>query len=301
MMHPTPPVLLGKERFIADFGAAVAERTPFAAGKIGFSEQYWLNYPVMLESTPERRRIDAYEVALRHHFERQSGVFPSDPAFAREFVAQYAQQLRALDWIGLFGTALEPRLIQYHELSCRFVASIDMEPDRSIAANEALCYLPHLRGARLLLVAPFADLLCARANQQTFERVWARTGKPWFHPACVAAVEFPYGFDPATRARFATLWDLRDFIAARIDAIDYDVALIAAGGLGIPLAAHVKRSGRVALSLGGHLQVLFGVLGQRWRERRSWRRKYFNEAWIDMPERYRPRGWQQLTDGGAYW
>lgn len=295
------PVLQPKQRFVEDLGAAVAARASRAAGKIGSSEQHWMYYPLLLASISDRRRIRAYEIALRDHLERQAGVFPSDPRFAREFVAQHAEAVRELDWLGLFRTQLEPPLIEHHRLPCRFIASKDMEPDRSCPANEERCYLPHFRGARLLLVAPFADLLRERANAPTFERVWSRTGKPWFHPASVAAVEFPYGFDEETRRRFATVWELRDFVAARIDAIDYDVALIAAGGLGIPLAAHVKRSGRVGISLGGHLQVLFGVLGQRWRERESWRRRYFNDAWIDMPERYRPRRWRQLTDGGAYW
>lgn len=131
--------------------------------------------------------------------------------------------------------------------------------------------------------------------------MWSRIGKRWFFPARVAAVEFPYAFEAETRTRFRTVLELRDHICARIDAIDFDVALIAAGGLGIPLAAHIKRSGRVALSLGGHLQVLFGVLGERWRHRESWRRRYFNESWIDLPERYKPANWRQLTDGGAYW
>lgn len=276
-------------------------RAGFAAGKLGFSEQYWLNYPRVLGAGGDRRAIRAYELGLRTHLERQSGIYPPTPEFAREFVVRYASDLRELDVIGLFGTGMETELIAHHGARGALIPFKSMEPDRSVPADDASCYLPFLHGRRLLIVAPFADLLRERATQDTFERVWSCIGKGWFHPAQVESIEFPYGFDRSTRARFPTALDLYGWICSRIDSHQFDVALIAAGGLAIPLAAHIKRSGRIGISLGGHLQVLFGVLGRRWRSREWWAQHYFNEAWIDMPERYRPPHWQQLTDGGAYW
>lgn len=302
MDDPPPTSMIGKADFVSLFARSLSGgRQGFAAGKLGFSEQYWLNYPRVLSAGGDRRAIRAYELGLRTHLERQSGVYPTTPEFAREFVVRYASDLRELDVIGLFGTGMETELIAHHRARGALIPYKSMEPDRSVPADDASCYLPLLRGRRLLIVAPFADLLRERATQDTFERVWSRIGKRWFHPAQVDSVEFPYGFDPATQARHLTALDLCDWICGRIDSREFDVALIAAGGLAIPLAAHIKRSGRIAISLGGHLQVLFGVLGQRWRLRESWSRRYFNDAWIDMPERYRPPHWQQLTDGGAYW
>ena len=78
------------------------------------------------------------------------------------------------------------------------------------------------------------------------------------------------------------------------------MALIAAGGLGLPLAGFVKKLGRVGISLGGHLQVLFGVNGNRWRDRVSWQQRYFNEWWVDLPATYRPSA-PVVTDDAAYW
>ena len=294
--------MLHARTFIASVASALQQPgTGFAAGKLGFSEQYLLNYPRVLATVSDPRALRAYELGFRAHLERQSGVYPCSPQFMREFVARYAHDLRALDAIGVFGTRIETELVEFHGLPGALMPYKCMEPDRSSPADESACYLPLFRDRRLLIVAPFADLLRDRANERTFEQVWARTGKRWFHPAQVESLEFPYGFDPATHARFPTALDLCDWICARIDALQFDVALIAAGGLANPIAARIKRSGRIGISLGGHLQVLFGVLGQRWRSRESWARRYFNDAWIDMPERYRPPNWEQLTDGGAYW
>ena len=43
----------------------------------------------------------------------------------------------------------------------------------------------------------------------------------------------------------------------------------------------------------------FGVLGGRWRSNERWQRRYFNEAWIDMPERYVPDYAETVIDD--YW
>jgi hypothetical protein len=50
----------------------------------------------------------------------------------------------------------------------------------------------------------------------------------------------------------------------------------------------VKARGKAAIALGGHLQVLFGVGGRRWWERPDWQRDYINDAWIEVPDRYKP-------------
>ena len=95
--------------------------------------------------------------------------------------------------------------------------------------------------------------------------------------------------------------ELRRHIDDELGRRDFDVALIATGGLGIPIAARVKALGKVGISLGGHRQVLFGVLGKRWRDRSDWQTASFNDAWVDLPASYRPSVTTALTDGGASW
>ena len=50
----------------------------------------------------------------------------------------------------------------------------------------------------------------------------------------------------------------------QIDKVDYDVVLIGCGAYGLPLAAHCKRQGKKVIHLGGVLQLLFGIRGNRW-------------------------------------
>ena len=84
-----------------------------------------------------------------------------------------------------------------------------------------------------------------------------------------------------------------------IEKKDFDIALVAAAGLSLPIVAKAKQMGKIAISLGGDLQVLFGVRGNRWRNKERWRKDYFNEWWIDMPEKYKPK--EVGFCEGAYW
>ena len=44
------------------------------------------------------------------------------------------------------------------------------------------------------------------------------------------------------------------------------MALIACGGLGMLLAAHLRMTNRSSVYVGGWLQVWFGIMGSRWDE-----------------------------------
>jgi hypothetical protein len=279
-----------KAELIAGIARALVQDHGYAAGKVGNSEQAILQYPVLLEHECDPLRLNAFELVLSHKSLRHSGIFPASTEFLRIFSDAYANAFRRLDCVGLISDAWpqNEEVLRYHRYSGLTIHFRDQEPDRSVPSNEAQCYLPLCRGRRVLIVSPFAELLQERATRETFEAVWRKTGKPWFAPASVEALQIPYGWSPATWTRFPTALDLLVDIRRQLDAASFDVALIGAGLLGSMIAVAVKERGKVGLSLGGHLQIVFGVNGSRWRERVNWQRNYFNDTWIDVPEQYRP-------------
>lgn len=300
-LHSLVPGRLGRRvDFLEQVRAAIVLGRGYAVGKIGHSEKTWLYYPLMLDREVAPAARVAFETAMGYHALRHSGLFPSDPAFLRRYAEFYGPTLQSLDCVGLFRqhAEMQAEILTAYRVTSLLVPYKDHEPDRSSPDDPNNCYLPALRDRKLLLVSPFARLLQARANEETFEAVWRKTGKRWFAPARVEAVEFPYGFSPDTQRRYGTVLSLLEEIQDRIAACDFDVALIGAGGLGIPLASFVKGLGKVGISLGGHIQVVFGVLGARWREKADWNERYFNPDWIDMPPQYRPLPGESAED---YW
>ena len=280
-----------RAEFIAAFATAIEDRQGWAGGKLGGTERTVLDYPRVLETERDVVRRRAFEQVVAYKACRLAGVFPADTRFLESWTRDFSAAVRSLDSVGFFATALPhtARLITYHGIAGELVDQRDQQFDRSTPADASRCWLPLLRGKRLLLVCPFASLLQQRATRETFEAVWAKTGRTWFDPASVGAVDFAYGIDESTQQRYGSCGELMETIVADIERNEFDVALIAAGALGIPLAVRVKALGRVGLSLGGVLQVLFGVHGERWLAMEKWRERFINDAWIRVPERYAPR------------
>lgn len=288
---------------IQKINASVLQKNGFAMGKLGFSEQFLLGYLPFKATNPGNIQLKAYEAMLRYHCEFQFGIFPTDTSFLHEFAQFYTKHVQQIDILGLFQADQEEKIIIESGLNALFIPYQLTEPDRSLPANESNCYLPFFEGKKLLIISPYAELLKSRANRDTFESVWHNIGKKWFFVSEISSCEIPYSYKNSiqTHQSFKNSIDLYNTICTRIDRMDYDIALIGAGALGLPIASYLKSQGKIAISLGGHLQVLFGVGGGRWNKDEFWIRNYINQHWIDMPENYHPENKSMLTDNSAYW
>ncbi|MGH8020715.1 MAG: hypothetical protein ACREIA_21005, partial [Opitutaceae bacterium] len=101
------------------------------------------------------------------------------------------------------------------------------------------------------------------------------------------------------RIGFRTWFEAFDDLRDRVAATSFDVALVACGAYGLPLAAAIKRMGRQAIHLGGSLQLMFGIRGRRWD---AWPSisSLLNEHWTAPLDTERPpRFWR--VEGGCYW
>jgi len=99
---------------------------------------------------------------------------------------------------------------------------------------------------------------------------------------------------------FKSWFDALQYMEDEIDKVDYDVALIGCGAYGMPLAAHCKKMGKKAVHLGGSLQLLFGIRGNRWETEQDIYMQFMNEHWVRPLESERPAGAQNV-ENACYW
>jgi hypothetical protein len=86
-----------------------------------------------------------------------------------------------------------------------------------------------------------------------------------------------------------------------IELIDFEIALVAAGPFGLPLASAIKKIGKKAVHVGGALQLLFGIKGNRWEEREEFL-GYINDNWIKPDVSEIPSlDIKSKIDNGSYW
>lgn len=88
-----------------------------------------------------------------------------------------------------------------------------------------------------------------------------------------------------------------ELLKCRIDKTNSDIYLVSCGSYGLPICDYIKSKKKNAVYVGGLLQMLFGLRGNRWDER-PFMNKYYNEHWkypTKKPEN------AELVEGSCYW
>lgn len=163
-----------------------------------------------------------------------------------------------------------------------------------------------LEGKRIVVVHPFAKLIEQQYQNHRSELFANPDVLPLFELRTVQAVQSIGG----DRQDFADWFEALDWMKQEIDKEDYDIALIGCGAYGFPLAAHCKRQGKKSVHLGGALQLLFGIRGNRWDDPMYGVKEWGipegmysslpNEHWVRPGEIGRPKNAEQV-EGACYW
>lgn len=163
-----------------------------------------------------------------------------------------------------------------------------------------------LKGKRVVVVNFLADLMEYQYRENRTKLFRNPDILPEFDFRGVRAV-LTYAGDTDG---FQTWFDALKWMEDEIDKKDYDICIIGCGAYGFPLAAHVKRSGKKAIHLGGATQLLFGIKGNRWEDPmygvKEWglpERYYlnmFNEYWKKAGDQFKP-SYADNIEGACYW
>lgn len=154
----------------------------------------------------------------------------------------------------------------------------------------------YLENRKILVVHPFAESIIQQYNKR--ELLFANKDVlPEF--ASLTVIKAVQSIGGETNG-FKSWFDALQYMEDEIDKVDYDVALIGCGAYGMPLAAHCKKMGKKAVHLGGSLQLLFGIRGNRWETEQDIYMQFMNEHWVRPLESERPAGAQNV-ENACYW
>ncbi|WP_282148867.1 hypothetical protein [Algibacter lectus] len=161
-----------------------------------------------------------------------------------------------------------------------------------------------LKGKKVLVVHPFNETIESQYKKRSL--LFDKDILPEFELITIQAVQSLGTGDH----RFADWFEALKFMQNEIDKTDYDICLIGAGAYGFPLAAHVKRTGKKAIHMGGSLQLLFGIKGRRWEDPNYGVKEWgiptgsysnlMNEHWVRPGDHLKPKNAQQV-EGACYW
>jgi hypothetical protein len=194
-----------------------------------------------------------YSPILRKQLLENVGIHPNDRTHLDSFCETFVRAADQLDMLACQG----------HPGECAIIKRVPNRPLVRLRAFESWLH-PHpwsaaLGGKRVVVITPFAKSVTTQ---------FARRAEIWrdqnvLPPCELRAVRMP--LSPGLVAPVHRSWRERlDALIEDLEGAPYDVILVGAGGLSLPLVAHAKAQGKVGFHLGGHTQILFGITGRRW-------------------------------------
>lgn len=217
-----------------------------------------------------------------------AGLRPRSRGLYRQFAELARDALRQTDFLEVWQTPYEHAIIQALHLRSRCFSGELLSPTMDCTPH----WLEALSGKRVLVVSPFVASIEQQLSK--LSSVWSTRR---FDPLPrLQTIPFPYLIEKGCQQRWPDVWDR---IRKEVETRDYDVALFGCGGLGLPLAAAAKKTGRIGIHMGGLLQLVFGIYGQRHLEQ-PWHRRWINDSWVRPSVAERPHCAANL-ENGCYW
>ena len=242
-----------------------------------------------------------WEDNVKDQMTRWSGFFPSTDENLMKFGELMVEDSKQVDVLGSWID--NERFMQpYMSPTLQKIHLHVLEPFWSCKPWSRI-----LHGKRIVVVHPFAATINTqyqKSRQYLFDN---QNILPKFSSLRLVKAVQSLGGDNSC---FKNWFEALEWMKNEIDKEEYDVCLIGCGAYGFPLAAHVKRTGKQAVHLGGALQLLFGIQGNRWEDPNYGVKEWgivqglysnlMNEYWVRPSENEKSNN-AKAVEGGCYW
>lgn len=261
-------------------GHAITEGKPFWAGRFGDTELKMVYQTLLHRMHPEK---DDRETALRQLC-TNAGFFPYDMNLGEQFTDKMLEVCSHIDLLGEWRRYMEDYIYFKYQPNTKLTQLLHLEPWNmyKFPHSSVKPWSAALKGKRVVVIHPFEESIRAQYEKKRvhiFERIFdAEDILPEFELITLKAVQTIAG---ERDSRFATWFEALDWMVSQCRKINFDVAIIGCGAYGFPLAAEIKKMGKIAIHLGGATQLMFGIIGHRWEdEYTDFCRDVVNEYWV---------------------
>ena len=236
-------------------------------------------------------RVDMLTAVEVNALKNNAGFWPLDKISIHKFAEIYANSAREIDILcaGFWFPKIE-ECYEWYSPNVSLVSSLMQRPfwhDTSWTWT--------LQGKKVLVIHPFAKLIEQQYSKRN-DLFSTRNILPEMDLKVYQAVQSMGGNNPEFLSWFDALKKMED----EISKIEFDVALIGCGAYGMPIGAFIKaRLYKMAIHIGGTLQLLFGIKGKRWDNSEPFCDLY-NECWVRPTEDLRPKNYKTVEEG-CYW
>ena len=261
---------------------AIKEGKPFMAARFGTTEGaalYQYHRMNLLKSK--------YDNSHLKRMCNNAGFFPEDKSYLFKWAELETEACSSVDLLGTMNFLGEEYIVK------KYCSHAELMPNGGLG-SATYGWAPVLEGKKVLVIHPFAETIENQYLNHREEIFPGTNALPLFDLQCIKAVQT---IADESDERFLNWFEALDYMTEEIKNKDFDVALIGCGAYGFLLASRVKEMGKIAVHMGGSLQTLFGIKGNRWDKNES---VPYNDAWVYPSEKETPKGFEKV-EGGCYW
>lgn len=213
----------------------------------------------------------------------------------KTFSELYMEALSDTDILGAWGTAFSSIESKFVNKIPHFVPVAMTAPwiQPHLAATNSTPWAAALEKKKVLVISPFINSI-----EKQFINIKKIFPDSNFHNFHLITLKSPMTISTKYPVEKTWLQQL-NAVKAKMDVIDFDVALVSAGSYSFPLAHHAKKIGKTGIHAGGGLQLFFGIMGKRW-EKSDYLIKIVNDSWIRPSKEETPDS-ASLVENGCYW
>lgn len=256
---------------------AILDGEPYMFGRYGSTEIHCVTkYLLANKGLMDSINLKELESPCFHN-----GLFPVTEEIISKFAHLMMESSYQVDLYGTFRMVMEGYYIKKHMKSNVILSHLSMM-DFWLYEKP---FTSALKGKKVLIVHPLAETIIKQYKKR--ELLFDNPDVlPEFDLKTLKAVQTVAG---QRDERFSNWFEALDYMYEEALKIDFDVAIIGCGAYGFPLAAKLKKIGKVAIHMGGVTQMLFGIKGARW-DIHPEASKLYNEHWVrpdikDVPEK----------------
>lgn len=223
-----------------------------------------------------------------------TGFFPRDPSLIPKFSELMLQDVKEINIAGSYWAGLDDFFLSSNEPKTEMVEFEHLNP----LMGEGKNWLAGLQGKKVLVVHPFV-----RSIESQYKKRQLLFPEPDFLPEFELITYKAVQSQAYEKTEFKDWFEALDSMKQGIDKLDFDLAILGCGAYGLPLAAHIKRSGKTAFHLGGATQLIFGIRGNRWETEEKYKKglKVFpNQYWVRPSSEETPKR-ADLVEDACYW
>lgn len=218
-----------------------------------------------------------------------AGFFPPSINAVQKFADLVVQDAKQIDILGSYSD-MSRHFIKATLSQASLIPIVDLEP-----FWHPLHWTQCLNEKKVLVVHSMPDTIKSQFAKR--EKLFLTPEiLPEFELITYRSINSAMGLETGYSDWFSALEKMKNDIAE----IDFDIALLGCGAYGMNLGAFIKRNlGKSALHLGGMLQLLFGIRGQRWDAVPQYHELY-TDAWTrPLPHEIPSRS--KRIENGCYW